>query len=136
MKLTELETFIVKVPPPSYGGNYWFFIKLHTDEGIYGWGETATLSVFYRLQKSYKTLMEEIFETHLRGENPLDRERLAKTIYTAVSSRHTEYSMQGLASAIDLALWDIAGKVSGQPVCNLLSGTFREKVLSSIFIFN
>ena len=32
MKLTKLETFIVKVPPPGYGGNYWFFIKLHTDE--------------------------------------------------------------------------------------------------------
>ena len=29
MKLTKLETFIVEVPPPGYGGNYWFFIKLH-----------------------------------------------------------------------------------------------------------
>ena len=92
MKLTKLETFIVEVPPPGYGGNYWFLIKLHTDEGVYGWGETATLGVFYRLQKSYKTLMEEIFEAHLKGENPLDRERLAKAIYTAVSCRHTEYS--------------------------------------------
>ncbi len=136
MKLTKLETFIVKVPPPGYGGNYWFFIKLSTDEGVYGWGETATLSVFYRLQKSYKTLMEELFETHLKGENPLDRERLAKTIYTAVSSRHTEYSMQGLASAIDLALWDIAGKVSGQPVYNLLGGTFREKVRTYTYVYN
>ncbi|MFC1899896.1 mandelate racemase/muconate lactonizing enzyme family protein, partial [Chloroflexota bacterium] len=61
MKLTKLETFIVDVPPPFYGGNYWYFVKLHTDEGIYGWGETATLGVFHRLQKSYKTLMEEIF---------------------------------------------------------------------------
>jgi galactonate dehydratase len=39
MKLTKLETFIVEVPPPGYGGNYWFFIKLHTDEGIHGIGE-------------------------------------------------------------------------------------------------
>lgn len=136
MKLTKLETFIVEVPPPGYGGNYWFFIKLHTDEGVYGWGETATLGVFYRMQKSYRTLMEEIFEAHLEGEDPLNRERLAKTIYTAVSSRHTEYSMQGLASAIDLALWDIAGKVSGQPVYNLLGGAFREKVRSYTYIYN
>ena len=136
MKLTKLETFIVEVPPPGYGGNYWFFIKLHTDEGVYGWGETATLGVFYRMQKSYKTLMEEIFQTHLEGENPLNRERLAKTIYTAISSRHTEYSMQGLASAIDLALWDIAGKVSGQPVYNLLGGAFREKVRTYTYIYN
>ena len=136
LKLTKLETFIVEVPPPGYGGNYWFFIKLHTDEGVYGWGETATLGVFYRMQKSYRTLMEEIFEAHLEGEDPLNRERLAKTIYTAVSSRHTEYSMQGLASAIDLALWDIAGKVSGQPVYNLLGGAFREKVRSYTYIYN
>ncbi len=136
MKLTKLETFIVEVPPPGYGGNYWFLIKLHTDEGVYGWGETATLGVFYRLQKSYKTLMEEIFEAHLKGENPLDRERLAKAIYTAVTSRHTEYSTLGLASAIDLALWDIAGKVCGQPVYNLLGGAFREKVRSYTYVFN
>lgn len=134
MKLTQMETFIVQVPPPGYGGNYWFFVKLHTDEGVHGWGETATLGVYYRMQKSYRTLMEELFEAHLKGENPLDRERLAKTIYTAVSSRHTEYSTQGLASAIDLALWDIAGKVCGQPVYNLLGGAFREKVRSYTYI--
>ena len=136
MKLTKLETFIVEVPPPGYGGNYWFFIKLHTDEGIHGIGETATLGVFYRLQKSYKTLMEEIFETHLKGQNPLDRERLSKTIYSALSCRHTEYFTQGLVSAIDVALWDIAGKVCNQPVYNLLGGVFREKVRSYTYIYN
>jgi galactonate dehydratase len=136
MKLTKLETYIVEVPPPGYGGNYWFFIKLHTDEGIYGWGETATLGVFYRLQKSYVTLMEEIFETHLKGENPLDRERLSKTLYAALSCRHSEYFTQGLVSAIDVALWDIAGKVSNQPVYNLLGGVFRDKVRSYTYIYN
>jgi galactonate dehydratase len=136
MKLTKLETFIVENPPPSYGGKYWFFVKLTTDEGVYGWGETATLSVFYRLQKSYKTLLEEIFEVYLKGENPLDRERLTKAIYTGVSERHTEYSIQGLISAIDLALWDIAGKVCNQPVYNLLGGAFREKVRSYTYIYN
>ena len=136
MKLTKLETYIVEVPPPGYGGNYWFFIKLHTDEGIHGIGETATLGVFYRLQKSYKTLMEEIFETHLKGQNPLDRERLSKTIYSALSCRHTEYFTQGLVSAIDVALWDIAGKVCNQPVYNLLGGVFREKVRSYTYIYN
>ena len=136
MKLTKLETFILEVPPPSYGGKHWFFVKLHTDEGVYGWGETATLSAFYRLQKSYKTLLEEIFETHLKGENPLDRERLSKAIYTAVTIRHAEYSTLGLISAIDLALWDIAGKVCNQPVYNLLGGAFREKVRSYSYIYD
>lgn len=135
MKLTKLETFIVKVRPPGYGGSYWFFVKLSTDEGVYGWGETATLSVFYRMQKSYVTLLEEIFEAHLKGENPLDRERLGKKIYTALCERHTEYTTIGLMSAIDLALWDIAGKVCNQPVYNLLGGAFREKVRSYSYIY-
>ena len=136
MKLTKLETFIVDVPPPGYGGGHWFFIKLSTDDGVYGWGETATLRVYYNLQKSYKTLLEEIFENHLKGQNPLDRERLSKSIYTAVTYRHTEYSTLGLISAIDLALWDIAGKVCGQPVFNLLGGAFREKVRSYTYLYN
>ena len=136
MKLTKLESFIVKVPPPGYGGRYWFFVKLSTDEGVYGWGETATLGVFYRMQKSYKTLMEEIFEAYLKGENPLDRELLNKAIYTGVTARHAEYSTLGIVSAIDLALWDIAGKVCGQPVYNLLGGAFREKIRSYTYIYN
>jgi 2-dehydro-3-deoxyphosphogalactonate aldolase len=80
--------------------------------------------------------MEEIFETHLKGQNPLDRERLSKTIYSALSCRHTEYLTQGLVSAIDVALWDIAGKVCNQPVYNLLGGVFREKVRSYTYIYN
>ncbi len=136
MKLTKLESYIVEVPPPYFGGRYWFFVKLSTDEGVYGWGETATLGVFYRMQKSYRTLMEEIFEAYLEGENPLDRELLNKAIYTGVTARHTEYSTLGIVSAIDLALWDIAGKVCGQPVYNLLGGAFREKIRSYTYIYN
>ncbi len=136
MKLTKLESFIVKVPPPHYGGLYYFFVKLHTDEGIYGWGETATLSIYDPLQESYKVLLKELFETYLKGENPLDRERLNKVLYTRITSRHTEYSTLGLISAIDTALWDIAGKICNQPVYNLLGGAFRKKIRSYTYIYD
>jgi galactonate dehydratase len=136
MKLTKLESFVVKVPPPQYGGSYYFFVKLHTDEGVYGWGETATLSIYDPLQNSYKVLLNEIFETYLKGENPLDRERLNKVLYTGLTARHTEYSTLGLVSAIDTALWDIAGKVCNQPVYNLLGGAFRKKIRSYTYIYD
>ncbi len=136
MKLTKLESFVVKVPPPYYGGQYFFFVKLHTDAGVYGWGETATLSIHYPLQTSYKMRLNEIFETYLQGENPLDRERLHKVLYTRLTARHTEYSTMGLVSAIDTALWDIAGKVCNQPVYNLLGGAFREKIRSYTYIYD
>ncbi|MHA1632240.1 MAG: mandelate racemase/muconate lactonizing enzyme family protein [Candidatus Freyarchaeota archaeon] len=136
MKLTKLESFIVKVPPPHYGGYYFFFVKLYTDKGAYGWGETATVSTDYFLLNSYKVLMKEIFEKYLKGENPLDRERLNKILYSCLTSRHTEYSTGGLVSAIDMALWDIAGKVCDQPVYNLLGGAFRRKIRSYTYIYD
>ena len=136
MKLTKLESFVVKVPPPYHGGSYFFFVKLHTDDGVYGWGETATLGIYYPLQQSYKVRLHEIFEAYLKGENPLDRERLHKVLYTGLTARHTEYSTGGLVSAIDTALWDIAGKVCGQPVYNLLGGAFREQIRSYTYIYD
>ena len=43
MKLTNIETYVIKTGEPNLGGLFWFFIKLETDEGIVGWGETAVL---------------------------------------------------------------------------------------------
>ena len=40
MKLTNIETYVIKTGEPNLGGLFWFFIKLETDEGIVGWGET------------------------------------------------------------------------------------------------
>ncbi len=135
MKLTKIETFIVKTPPPPLGGKYFYFVKLSTDNGIYGWGETATLSVYYPLLNSYRTLMQEIFDAYLLGQDPMDRERLNKVLYTGLTARHSEYSTGGLISAIDLALWDIAGKACNQPVYNLLGGKMRDKIRSYSYIY-
>ena len=39
MKFTEVETFVVANPPPSYGARYFVYVKLSTDTGAVGWGE-------------------------------------------------------------------------------------------------
>ena len=44
MKITGVETCTVAVPEPHRGGQEWYFLKINTDEGIYGWGEMAFLS--------------------------------------------------------------------------------------------
>ena len=51
MKLERIETFTVKVPPPSLGGNYFYFIKLYTDDGVIGWGETSVLDCLYEMPR-------------------------------------------------------------------------------------
>jgi L-alanine-DL-glutamate epimerase-like enolase superfamily enzyme len=43
MKLARVRTFVVQTPPPYAGGALWFFVKLETEDGLVGWGETAVL---------------------------------------------------------------------------------------------
>lgn len=43
MKITDFETFVVGNPPPSFGGRYWIFVKVVTDDNIVGYGEVYSL---------------------------------------------------------------------------------------------
>ena len=45
MKLKDLEIFVVGTPPPGWGGRYWIFVKVTTDDGIVGYGEVYASSV-------------------------------------------------------------------------------------------
>lgn len=134
MKLTKIDTYVIKVPSPHCGGHYWYFVKLSTDEGIYGWGEMAVLQICYELEKGFKAMMEGIFDKYLKGRNPLDIEKIFFDLNDGLSSRHSDYLVTGLISAIDIALWDIAGKAYKQPVYNLLGGKFRDKIRSYSYI--
>ena len=50
MKLASVKTFVVQTPPPYAGGSFWFFVKLETDTGLVGWGETAILGALHGLE--------------------------------------------------------------------------------------
>ncbi|MBN1380607.1 MAG: mandelate racemase/muconate lactonizing enzyme family protein [Deltaproteobacteria bacterium] len=136
MKLTNAKAYVVKTDPPNWGGLLWNFIKLETDEGICGWGETAVLSSFYDLEISYETLVAEIFKAYLKGKGPIDREPLYHLMYSSLSAQHPDYVMLGLISAFDIALWDICGKYYNTPVYNLLGGKYRDKVRAYTYIYD
>ena len=110
MKLTKVKPYVVKTDPPNWGGLLWFFLKLETDEGIEGWGETAVLFSLMGLEESYKKMVEEIFITYLNGKNPIDREPLFHKLYSGLTAQHPDYVTLGLISAFDIALWNICGK--------------------------
>ena len=42
-KLTKVTPYVIRTPPPQWGGGTWFFVKLETDTGLVGWGATAVL---------------------------------------------------------------------------------------------
>jgi galactonate dehydratase len=135
-KLSQVKPYIIETAPPHKGGVRWFFLKLETDDGLEGWGETAVLSCFYGLEKSYEALVQDIFNTHLKGEEALDRERLYHKLYHKLTHLHPDYSTFGIISAFDTALWDIAGKHFNTPVYNLLGGKFRDRIRTYSYIYD
>ncbi len=114
LRITKLETMLVK---PR-----WLFLKIHTDEGIVGWGEPIT-------EGRAKTCAEAVAEIapYLIGKDPRNIVHHWQAIY-----RHAFYRggpiLTSALSGIEQALWDIKGKFMGVPVYELLGGPTRDRI--------
>ena len=132
MKVTDLKTIVVEAEKPYIGGKYFLFLELLTDEGIVGIGERiAGSSYSNRLSdlKSQVNLIEEFVGQFVIGQNPLNIELIWDKMYgTHHDLRHPSLYGTPVISAIDMALWDIAGKGANQPIYNLLGGQYHEKL--------
>lgn len=135
-KLVSMTPYVIKVPPPQWGGGTWYFVKLETDTGLVGWGETAILGALNGQEQSYKLRMQEIFTRYLEGKNPLETETLYHRLVRGLTHQHADYVAFGLISAFDTALWDIAGKHYDTPVYNLLGGAYRDRIRSYTYIYD
>ena len=116
MKITALET----VQLPHLANILW--VRLHTDEGLIGLGET------FRGAPAVATYLHTEVARALVGQNPLDIDRISKLLiepYIGFRSSGVEIRA---ASAIDIALWDIFGKATSQPIYQLLGGLSRERI--------
>ncbi len=117
MKVTDVKAFLVD----CFRTN-WVFVKVETDDGVYGVGE-GTLE--YK-EKAFLGALAHIRE-YLVGQNPLDIERHFHALYRDAYWRGGPVLMSAL-SAVETALWDILGKHLGVPVCQLLGGRANDKV--------
>jgi galactonate dehydratase len=136
MKLTKVTPVAIRTPPPNYGGYYWYFVKLETDSGLVGWGETAILFSLYGHERAFEQLVEGVFNRYLNGRDPMNRDALNKTMYAGLSSQHTDYFVGGIISAFDIAMWDICGKALGVPVADLLGGRYRDKIRTYTYLYD
>lgn len=115
------------IPATSYGVHTGKFsgestlglLEITTDDGITGHAFLG--SAFYAADMDGASLIRYL-KPILMGQNPLDRERLGKAMWKRV--RTTTVRSIG---AVDIALWDIAGKVAGLPIHQLL-GSYRDSV--------
>ena len=132
MKVTGLKTMVVEAEKPYIGGKYFLFLELETDEGITGIGERIAGSSYSDHLKDIKSqisLIEEFVGQFVLGKNPLNIELIWDTMYGSRHDlRHPSLYATPVISAIDMALWDIAGKAANQPIYNLLGGQYHEKL--------
>ena len=115
MKITALET----IRNAEFPNLLW--LHIHTDEGISGLGET-----FFGAQ-AVEAYLHESIAPQLLGQDPGRIDYIARKLYGYLGFRGSGVETRG-NSAIDIALWDLWGKRTGQPVYQLLGGLTREQV--------
>ena len=129
MRITGVEGFNLKSTlERSFGwSNGWLshrsidVLKIETDEGITGWGEGYV--------GPGGSVVKQLFEDLLVGADPMNRVGFWQQMFSRVYNGNAYGGFGGSAiSAVDIALWDIAGKATGLPVCDLLGGRVRDRV--------
>src|SRR5687768_6624331 len=98
------------------------FIRIDTNMNVFGWGEVTGLD-----PKVAAALAESLFEL-LDKENPTRIEHLWQKLFRSHRDMRGGPFMTHVLSAIDMALWDITGKLWGVPVYRLLGGPTRDKI--------
>jgi galactonate dehydratase len=115
MKITALETIRLK----EFANLIW--LRVHTDEGLVGLGET------FFMPETVEAYIHEVVAPKVIGRDPLAIDRIAKDLNSYLGFRSTGAETRG-NSALDIALWDLFGKVTGQPIAQLLGGFSRATI--------
>ncbi len=132
MKITGISTYILRVPlgtqrfyssQCSFPERNSLLVRIDTDEGISGWGEGGQ----YGPPEPVAVCIEEVLAPLILGREPLPT-RIWEDLYSFSRDFGQKGTYIEAISAIDIALWDILGKMTGQPVHRLLGGAFRDSV--------
>jgi L-alanine-DL-glutamate epimerase-like enolase superfamily enzyme len=123
-----VEAFPLVYEEPHYRGarRCVTLVRVESDDGVVGWGEA--ISQFPEASKATKILVEEGFAPLVAGESALEVERL----WERMCEYAYWYGVEGIAafaiSALDMALWDLHGKLAGKSVAELLGGAVRTEI--------
>jgi L-alanine-DL-glutamate epimerase-like enolase superfamily enzyme len=123
MKITAIETVHLSRGITVHAGPIqWLWVLIHTDAGLVGLGET------YPHPEAEKAVIHRSLAPVLLGRDPLSIDRLWADMFQAISYSGWAGAEMRAISAIDIALWDLAGKVAGAPIYQLLGGASREAI--------
>jgi len=138
MKITKLDIYILRAP--DTGRPYWvsnfivpraneILVRMHTDEGVEGVGIATSYTPIESAIKAFRTGIAEL----AIGADPLAPERLYQKIFALTSQRiasekgWSREAIVRISAAVDIAAWDIVGKVAGLPLYRLFGG-YRNEV--------
>lgn len=116
-EITDIDTLVVD-------GNFpWTIVTVEADDGTVGIGEAYPSPGVHEIITDY-------LRPVLVGETPLDVERLYNLMRSSLSGRGSQWGVGTIAiSGVEIALWDLAGKLLDQPVWQLLGGKMRDEVM-------
>ena len=120
MKITKVETIRVADRSQSYGCGIW--VQIYTDEGHVGLGET------WYGPMAVEGAVHELFAPMLIGRNPLNIENHWHNMFRLADHWGYGGAETRAISALDIALWDIAGQASGRPIYEMLGGACRDRI--------
>jgi D-galactarolactone cycloisomerase len=134
MKINDLKIHVLKSPlaEPFAFSQGWVkqrsatIVEITTDAGIIGWGEAFAQGL--EPPEIAATAIDKALRPLVTGANPLDTEVLWHRMYHATRDYGRKGTLISAISAVDMALWDIAGKHFHVPIHQLLGGAFRTKV--------
>lgn len=101
------------------------FVKITTDDGVVGWGEALAPVA----AKAVASIVDDLLAPVLKGRDPIATDALWTLMYGLMRERgHYGGFMLDAISACDIAMWDVKGKLLGEPVHRILGGPHRSEV--------
>jgi galactonate dehydratase len=123
MKITAVETiYLSKGIKVHAGPIQWLWVRIHTNEGLVGLGET------YPWPEAEGAVVRRALAPMLLGRDSSQIDRLWADMFETISYSGWAGAEMRAISAVDMALWDLAGKRAGAPVYQLLGGASRESI--------
>ena len=133
MKIIRISSHVLSCDMPDvlgYSQQYYsrrtaHLVEVETDEGVSGWGECFGPGP---VAMANKGIVEGVIQPMVLGADPLDRDAIWHRVYNLLRDHGQKGMPLQALSGVDIALWDISGKVAGLPLHKLICGAHRKNV--------
>lgn len=133
MKITQIISHVLRydlAEELGYSQQYYtqrtaHLVEIRTDGGLTGWGECFGPG---NVAIANRTIVERVIQPMALGMDPLDRDVIWHKVYNLLRDHGQKGMPLQALSGVDIALWDLAGKIAGQPIHKLIGGAHRDRV--------